>query len=339
MPSVDIVVPCYNYAHFLEHCVASVLSQRDVDVRILILNDASPDNTEDVAQALAASDPRVTYLKNEQNLGLIGTANRGLLDWASADYALLLSADDALTPGSLSRATQIMDAHEDVHLVFGRALLLGDRFERVATPDTESSVEYRILSGPDFLKRNLTHGNPVASPTAIVRTRVQHELGGYLSQFYHTSDMEMWMRFAAHGPIGALKDLQAEYRIHESSMSAPKINRAISDYQERFETCQFVVDRWCQELPAANNWLTDMRRRMAKDIYWRAALPQYSKDERRVCAEFAKSVDPDGALSIPYLKYKLKTAFLTLKPRASAGQTAEPSNDTSSIYGWWPGDD
>ena len=68
MPSVDIVVPCYNYAHFLEDCVASLLSQRDVDVRVLILNDASPDNTEQVGQKLAQSDPRVTYQKNEENL-------------------------------------------------------------------------------------------------------------------------------------------------------------------------------------------------------------------------------------------------------------------------------
>ena len=49
MSSVDIVVPCYNYAHYLEFCVHSVLEQRDVDVRVLIVDDASPDNTAQVA--------------------------------------------------------------------------------------------------------------------------------------------------------------------------------------------------------------------------------------------------------------------------------------------------
>lgn len=338
MASVDIVVPCYNYAHFLEDCVASILSQRGVDVRVLILNDASPDNTEAVGQALAASDPRITYLRNEQNLGLIGTANRGLLDWASADYALLLSADDALTPGSLARATAIMESHEDVHLVFGRALLVGDGFDRAPTPD-EGGGDFQLVSGSDFIKRNFTHGNPVASPTAIVRTRVQQKLGGYLPQFYHTSDMEMWMRFAANGPIGAIKDLQAEYRIHASSMSAPKINRAISDREECFETCQFVTENWCKHLPEATSWLTDMQRRMAKDMYWRATLSKYSADERRVCADFAKRIDPDGALSFLRVKFAIKTAMLALKPNRPELDTVEHFTVTSNIYGWWPGED
>lgn len=339
MASVDIVVPCYNYAHFLEDCVASILSQRDVDVRVLIVNDASPDDTEAVAHAIAASDPRVTYLRNEQNLGLIGTANRGLLDWAKAEYALLLSADDLLTPGSLARATAVLDAHEDVHLVFGRALLVGDGFARAPTPDTEAGAAYQILPGRDFIKRNFTHGNPVASPTAVVRTRVQQELGGYLPQFYHTSDMEMWMRFAANGPIGAIKDLQAEYRIHASSMSAPQINRAISDRRECFETCQFVVENWCGDLPEAKTWLLEMQRRMANDIYWRATLPRYSAEDRRTCAAFAKSIDPDGPLSFLRLKFELKSALLALMPNSSEPEPVEHFAPRSNIYGWWPGDD
>ncbi len=338
MASVDIVVPCYNYAHFLEDCVASILSQRDVHVRVLILNDASPDNTDDIGKALAASDPRVTYLRNETNLGLIGTANRGLLDWASADYALLLSADDLLTPGGLARATSVMEAHDDVHMVFGRALLLGEGFERAATPDARDGAEYKIVAGPDFIQRNFTHGNPVASPTAVVRTRVQQELGGYLPQFSHTSDMEMWMRFAAKGPIGAIKNLQAEYRIHASSMSSPKINRAISDRQECFETCQFVVDNWCSDLPEAKTWLIDMQRRMANDIYWRATLSKYSADERRACADFAKRIDPAGPLSFLRMKYELKAAILALLPKTPEPETVEHFAPTSNIYGWWPGE-
>ena len=45
MSSVDVVVPCYNYANYLPHCIDSILSQRDTNVRVLILDDASPDNT------------------------------------------------------------------------------------------------------------------------------------------------------------------------------------------------------------------------------------------------------------------------------------------------------
>ena len=98
-PSVSVIVPCYRYADVLEGCVSSILEQEDVDVRVLILDDCSPDDTPAVASRLAAADPRVEYRRNEQNLGLIGTANAGL-QWADGDYVVLISADDVLVPGA-----------------------------------------------------------------------------------------------------------------------------------------------------------------------------------------------------------------------------------------------
>lgn len=77
MQRVDVVIPCYNYAHFLEECVGSVLSQAGVDVRVLILDDYSPDNTPEVGMALASRDKRVTYRRHTANEGHIATYNGG----------------------------------------------------------------------------------------------------------------------------------------------------------------------------------------------------------------------------------------------------------------------
>src|SRR5271166_3335342 len=114
MSRVDIVVPCYNYGRYLRACVRSVLTQEGVDVRVLILDDCSLDNTEEVGRQLAMEDPRVEFRRHAANRGHIATYNEGLLEWASGDYCLLLSADDMLTPGALSRATKLMDEHEEV---------------------------------------------------------------------------------------------------------------------------------------------------------------------------------------------------------------------------------
>jgi len=103
--SVDVFVPCYRYGHFLRECVESVLSQTDVSVGVLIIDDASPDNTAEVATALVNEDPRVSFIRHAENKGHIATYNEGI-EWASADYMLLLSADDYLLPGALSRAVE-----------------------------------------------------------------------------------------------------------------------------------------------------------------------------------------------------------------------------------------
>lgn len=336
MASVDIIVPCYNYAHFLEGCVASILSQRDVEVRVLILDDASPDHTQEVGQALAAADPRVTYLKNEQNLGLIGTANRGLLDWAEADHSLLLSADDLLMPGSLARAAAVMEADPDVNMVYGQALLISDDFEPADLPPDDDEAVFQRVSGRDFIQRNFTHGNPVPSPTAVLRTKVQKDLGGYLQNFSHTSDMEMWMRFAARGPVGVIKNLQAGYRIHGTSMSAPRVNRAISDREEALETCAYVVEHLCQHIPEAESWLVDLKRRFAREAYWLANKTRYTADQRATCAAFARRIDPGGPISLSRLKFSLKRLLQIFRTTNDTPETFERTGLNASNYGWWP---
>lgn len=336
MPSVDIVVPCYNYAHFLDACVTSILAQRGVEVRVLIIDDASPDQTQAVGQSLAASDPRVTYLRNAQNLGLIGTANRGLLDWAEADYVLLLSADDLLTSDSLARATAIMEAHTDVHMVYGRSLLIGDDFDPSSAPEDAAETEFKLIPGRDFIRRNFTHHNPVPSPTAVLRTRVQQQLGGYYAQFPHTSDMEMWMRFATRGPIGVIRNVQACYRIHDASMSAPKLMRAISDREECLETCAFVTETCRANLPELTDWLVELQRKLASEAYWLASQSRYSADQRAACAAFARRVDPDAPLSWPRLKYEIKKHLRAFRPGTNAAETFERAALRSELYGWWP---
>ena len=64
MSSVDVIIPCYRYAHFLKQCVGSVLMQSGPEIRVLILDDASPDNTVEVAAELAKNDARVTVRRS-----------------------------------------------------------------------------------------------------------------------------------------------------------------------------------------------------------------------------------------------------------------------------------
>src|SRR3954447_11941846 len=111
MSSVSVVIPCYRYGHFLEAAVNGVLDDQDgVDVRVLIIDDASPDDSAGVAREIASRRPQVEVRVHEVNQGNIATFNEGLLDWADGDYCTLVSADDRATPGSLARAAALLDA-------------------------------------------------------------------------------------------------------------------------------------------------------------------------------------------------------------------------------------
>lgn len=215
--SVDAIIPCYQYGHFLKECADSILKQCGPELRLLIIDDASTDDTAQVAEELVRSDPRVEFRRHSANHGHIATFNEGIA-WAAADYMILLSADDYLMPGAIERSARLMDDNPTVGLTFGGAIALYQGREEVVAPPPELGSGTKVLSGRDFIKLGGAR-NIVMAPSVMVRTSLQKKVGGYLPDLTHSGDMEMWLRFAAQGPVGFIDAIQAVYRRHSTNMS------------------------------------------------------------------------------------------------------------------------
>ena len=94
VPSIDVIVPCYNYGRFLRACIGSVLGQLGCEMRLLISLMTLPLMTPRQSRGRSLQkDQRVQVLAHEKNCGHIATYNEGI-EWLSADYTLLLSSDD-----------------------------------------------------------------------------------------------------------------------------------------------------------------------------------------------------------------------------------------------------
>ena len=222
--TVSVFVPSYNYARFLPACVGSVLAQPGVDVRVLIIDDCSTDDTEAIARGLAA-DPRVEYVRHAHNLGHIATYNQGV-DWADGDYTVLLSADDLLTPGALQRATALLDAHPEVGFAYGDVV----RFRSEPPPARmPTAPRWRIRRGEEWLAAVCRAGrNFTVAPEVVVRTSLHKEVGGYQPALPHSADMELWLRMAARADVGWLEGVdQAYYRTHEHNMHQVRFGAAV----------------------------------------------------------------------------------------------------------------
>src|SRR5215471_15701082 len=152
-PKVSFVIPCYNLAHFLADCVNSILSQTYGDFEILIMDDCSPDNTPEVAAEF--EDPRVIYIRNEQNLGHLRNYNKGI-ELSRGKYVWLISADDYLRrPYILERYVQVMEEQPNVGYVFCPAMKVQDRREMEVVSWSEHGAQDAIFKGRDFLKKLL----------------------------------------------------------------------------------------------------------------------------------------------------------------------------------------
>lgn len=117
-PLFSIVIPCYNYGHWLTRAVNSVLAQDGSDWELLVINDGSTDTTNAVAtELLRRREPRLRYL-TQSNRGLAGTRNRGI-DATSGRYLIFLDADDEMAPGALGVYREMIARHPGVDMVAG----------------------------------------------------------------------------------------------------------------------------------------------------------------------------------------------------------------------------
>jgi glycosyltransferase involved in cell wall biosynthesis len=271
VPTVDVVVPCYRYGHLLPLCVDSILSQEGVDVRVLIIDDASGDGSADVARDLAAADPRVEAREHEQNKRHIATFNEGILDWAEAPLTLLISADDELNVGALKRATSLMDANPNVAFCYGHAPRWEVQNPRPALrPGPWQPV---IYDGHAWIKgRFAAASNPVFSPTVVTRTELQKKVGGYNPKMIHTSDLEMWLKLALHGDVGFVSGAdQGVFRVHDTNMSTEYYDSdlGLHDLEMRKLTFVEVLENHSSQLPDAEDLDRLYRRRLAREALLR----------------------------------------------------------------------
>ncbi len=217
-PSVTVVVPCYNYGHYLPQIVASVLTQARVDARVVIVDDASPDGSVEVARRLSATDSRIEVIAHEVNAGHIQTYNDGLAT-VTTDYVSLVSADDIVAPGALGRATSLMEAHPRVGLVHGKAVPFSTEADRI--PHGLTFLDVRtVWSGREWIEYAARGGrNPILSPEAVMRTTALKQVGVYNSELPHAGDLEYWIRTAARWDVGWIRGpVQAYYRVHGANM-------------------------------------------------------------------------------------------------------------------------
>jgi glycosyltransferase involved in cell wall biosynthesis len=270
MSSVSVVIPCYNYGHFLDDVVSSALDdQEGVDVRVLIIDDASPDDSAEVARKIAARDPRVDVIVHEANKGNIATYNEGLLEWADGDYCMLLSADDRLTPGALRRARDLLDAHPGVGFVHGRSLWVMDG---APLPTAMTRVRgWSVCPGQRLLESYFRQAeNIVGASTLVVRTSLQKRVGGYDPQLPKAADMEIIMRMATYADVGFLRGVdQSYYRLHEQNMS--KSVSPLMDLRQRRSVFEVVLDRYHERLPDVQRLSGIVHCQLGKEALWAAA--------------------------------------------------------------------
>ena len=108
---VSVLIPVYNGAPFLKEALDSILNQTFTDFELILLNDASPDNSEEIIKQY--NDDRIRYYRNKKNLGISASRNK-LMDLAQGEYWVIMDNDDISLPFRLEEQVKFIDKHSDI---------------------------------------------------------------------------------------------------------------------------------------------------------------------------------------------------------------------------------
>lgn len=184
-PRVTVLMPAYNCRKYVNHAVASILSQTFRDFEFLIIDDGSNDGTPKRLRSI--KDHRIRIVENGKNLGVAATLNRGI-DMAQGEYIARMDTDDISLPDRLARQIQFMDANPQIGISGGWIRYFGNGLPyTLHVPQTHDEIASYML-----------FENPICHVAVVMRKKmIDENMLRYDDKFNRSEDFELWTRSIA----------------------------------------------------------------------------------------------------------------------------------------------
>ena len=189
-PTVSVILPTYNRAHLLDRAIRSVLDQTYQDFELIVVDDGSSDNTEEVVTNF--TDPCIRYLRHEQNRGAAAARNTGIRV-AQGEYIAFLDSDDGWLPGKLEKQMKVFgSASSKVGIVYTDMWRIGQdgvrRYWHSSRIMPEDGIIYDHLIGDRL--------TGISMPSVVIRRECFARAGMFDEEFSRLIDRDLFIRLS-----------------------------------------------------------------------------------------------------------------------------------------------
>lgn len=204
---ISIILPVYNGADYLNESIQSILNQTYDDFELIIIDDCSTDASGEIAQKYAEQDKRITYNRNDVNIKLPASLNKGF-SLAQGEYLTWTSCDNEYKENALEVMAHELDQDPDLGLVYTSMDIIDEQGVTIDSLDAgvPSDLIFRNVVGACFL----------------YRANVAQRIGEYDVSLFLCEDYEYWLRIAGVSKIKNVPDNLYLYRRHSKSLSAQR---------------------------------------------------------------------------------------------------------------------
>jgi glycosyltransferase involved in cell wall biosynthesis len=233
-PKLTVLMPVYNCEPYLREAIDSILQQTFSDFEFLIINDASTDASEEII--LSYTDPRIKYVKNDVNLRLVGTLNRGL-DLIATPYMVRMDGDDVSTPDRLQKLFSYMESNPDIGVC-------GSFIETFGNDNTV----WKYDEDDEMIRPCIFYKSMIGHASAIFRMSVLNENGiRYSERHIHMEDRVMWLSLFHITKFHNLQEVLYKYRILEHNVTVMNRNSRIERSEKYFSEVFLSLDLKCNK--------------------------------------------------------------------------------------------
>lgn len=272
---VSVVIPAYNYAHFLREAIDSALAQDHQPVEVLVVDDGSKDHTREVCESYG---DRIIYLWKE-NGGLSSARNAGI-EAARFPWIALLDADDRWSFNFLSTAMACLEELGPDFVVIAAGTALMDRDGR----DLGLS-RWHSAKGREYFFKDILLASRFSPSAVVVKREVLLSVGLFDCSLTSSEDRDMWIRCASKGRIWYHGKPLLTYRMHASSMSKNALRM--------MENNRKVIEKAFAQTQSAGFW---KRSKVWAFYHFQAAWMYYESGQR---------LHAIGATLLSFLRYPL----------------------------------
>ncbi len=208
MPKISVIMPAYNAEKYIAEAIDSILGQTFGDFEFIILNDCSKDRTEEII--LSYDDPRIVYVKNEENMGVARTLNRGL-DLAKGEFIARMDADDISLPERFAKQVAYMNRHKNCGICGSNTILFGERL--TPSPFCFSKKNNSIFA-------DMLFNSPFAHPSVMLRANILKKYNLYYDYaFERVEDYHLWYRLLQVSKGYNIQEPLLRYRMHPNQVT------------------------------------------------------------------------------------------------------------------------
>lgn len=217
---VTVAIPTYNRAELLRGCIESILAQDYQDLNLLVLDNASDDDTEEVVRSLFLQDQRIAYIKHETNLGFVRNWIN-IIELNQSQYLTIVPDDDLLLAGFISESVQALDEHPSAgfslalpSFIDNNGAILNQKHDAFDMPDG-------LINGLDYIDLCIAwRGSSIYTATTMMRAAALSEVGSFDSPHsWNTIDSNLSFRLASRFDIVFLRKELAQIRVHPGQLS------------------------------------------------------------------------------------------------------------------------